>query len=323
MLKNLWFKTSMTVKITLILLALIAGSFTLVVSAQKAMAASLKPISIINDDTLKLGDIFDGISRNQDYVVGAAPQPGHDMILNARTLYRIAVALDLPWRPTSSSDQVVVRREATVVPFSTIESALKSKLNEKGVRGNFNVSLNSGKPTIILPNELPEQVEISSFNYDNQKDYFQASLVSPSLDNPVKKILVNGFVERLVAVPVLRNNLQRGNIIGESDIDMIEVPQKTLQHDIIMNKEDMIGLTPRRFAYAGKFILSGTLEKPQLVERGEKVTIAFQEGPLLLTAKGQAMQSGAKGDLIRIKNINSSRTIDAVITGENQVIVRQ
>ena len=322
MLKNIWFKTSMTVRITLVLLALITGSFTLIVSAQKAMAASLKPISIIKGDVLTLGDIFDGISRNADYVVGAAPQPGQDMVLNARTLYRIAVALDLPWRPTSSSDQIIVRREATIVSYETIENSLRNELKEKGVRGNYNVSLNNGKPTMIIPNDLPEQVEVSSFNYDNQKDYFQASLVSPSLDNPVKKILVNGFVERLVSVPVLRNNLQRGDIIGENDITMIEVPQKQMQHDIIMDKDDLIGLTPRRFAYAGKFILAGTLERPQLVERGEKVTIAFKEGPLVLTAKGQAMQSGAKGDLIRIKNINSSRSIDAVVTGENQVIVQ-
>lgn len=322
MLNIVWNKTSLTLRITLVLLALIMGSITLFIGARSAMAASLKPVSIINSDTLKLGDIFEGITRNADYVIGPAPQPGQDMVLNARTLYRIAVALDLPWKPTSSSDKIVIRREATVVPFHAIEKTLKQELETKGVHGNFTVSLTNGKPTIVLPQDLPENVEISSFNYDTQKDYFQASLVAPSLDNPVKKILVSGFVERLVSVPVLRGNLQRGTIIGESDIEMVEMPQKTLQHNIIMDKERLIGMTPRRIAYAGKYILAGTLERPQLVERGEKVTIMFQESPLVLTAKGKAMQSGAKGDLIRVKNTNSSRTIDAYITGENQVVVR-
>lgn len=322
MIKNLWLKTSVTLRLTFMFLAIIIGAFTLVWGAQKATAANLKPVSIISDDMLRLGDIFDGITHNADYVVGPAPQPGQDMVLNARTLYRIAVALDLPWRPSSSSDQIVIRREATIVPYSTIEKTLRDNLNEKGVKGNFNVALNSGKPTMVIPNELPANVEISSMNFDTQKDYFQASLVSPSLANPVKKILVSGFVERMASVPVLRNNLQNGDIIGASDIEMIDVPQKTLQHNVIMDKEDLIGMTPRRFAPAGKLILAGVLQRPLLVERGDKVTIAFEHGPLMLTAKGKAMQSGAKGDMVRIKNINSSRAVDAVVTGENQVLVR-
>ena len=322
MLNRLWFKTSLTLKITLVILALIAGSMTLFVGARTAMAASLKPVSMITGDTLTLGDIFDGVKRNADYVIGPAPQPGQDMVLNARTLYRIAVALDLPWRPANSNDQIIVRREATVISYNTIEASLRDELKNKGVSGNFNLSLNSGEPTLVLPNNLPEQVEVSHFTYDNQKDYFQATLVAPSRDNPIKKISVSGLVERMTSVPVLRSNLRNGDIIGTNDIQLIDVPQKTLQHDVITNKEKLIGLTPRRIAYAGKFILNGALERPQLVKRGDKVSITFKEGALILSAKGKALQSGAKGDFIRVTNMNSSRTIDAYITGKNQVAVR-
>jgi flagella basal body P-ring formation protein FlgA len=322
MIKYFWSKTSLTFKITFVILTLITGAFITVLTAQKAMAANLKSVSVINDDVLRLGDIFDGITRNADYVIGAAPKPGQDMVLNARTLYRIAVAMDLPWRPQTTGDQIVIRREATVVSYPTIENTLRNELKKKGVQGNFKVNLNNGKPTMILPKELPEHVEISSIEYDTQKDYFKASLVAPSRENPVRKIDVNGFVERLVKVPVLRTNLRNGDIIGENDVELIEVSQKNLQHDLILDKEDLIGMTPRRFGYAGKMVLAGTLERPQLVERGDKVTIAFKEGPLLLTAKGRALQSGAKGDLIRIKNINSSRAVDAIVVGQNHVAIR-
>lgn len=322
MLDRIWTKTSLTIRITLVLLALISGSITLFIGARSALAATLKPVSIINGNVLTLGDIFDGIKHNASYVIGPAPQPGEDMTLNARTLYRIAVALDLPWRPNSSGDQVVIRREASIVSYNTIENSLRTKLKEKGVNGRFTLSLNSGKPTIVLPNGLPNHVEITSLNYDHQKDYFQASIVAPSKDNPIKKILVSGLVERMISVPVLRNTLQNGNIIGANDIDMIDVPQKSLQHDVILKKENIVGMTPRRIAYAGKFILNGNLEKPRLVSRGERVSITYREGPLVLTAKGKALQSGAKGDLVRVTNINSSRTIDGFVTGEGQVVAQ-
>lgn len=322
MLNKFWSNMSLTVRITWVLLVLIAGSMALFVGARTAMAASLKNVSIINDDTLKLGDIFDGVERNGDYVIGPAPQPGQDMVLNARTLYRIAVALDLPWRPASSSDQIIIRREATIVSYETIEKALREQLQTKGVNGHFNVALNNGRPTMILSNNVPENVEISALSYDTQKDYFQATLVAPSHENPQKQMVVTGLVERMATVPVLRSNLRNGDIIGANDIEIINVPQKKLQHNVIMDKEKLIGMTPRRVAYAGKFVLAGTLERPQLVGRGDKVSITYNTGSLILTAKGKALQSGAKGDLIRVTNSNSSRTVDAVVMGENRVIVQ-
>ncbi|HPD82398.1 MAG: flagellar basal body P-ring formation chaperone FlgA [Alphaproteobacteria bacterium] len=322
MLNRFWKQTSLTTKSTILAFALMAMTLTAIIGAKSAIAATLKPVSVISGDTLTVGDLFDGVTRNADYVIGAAPQPGHDITLNARTLYRIATALDISWRPTSSSDQIVVRRQAAVVSYDEIEKTIRSELKNKGVTGKFNLSLTSGKPTIILPQDLPPQVEVSSIDYDVQKDYFRATLVAPSTEHPVQKITVAGMVERLVTVPVLRNNLQNGDVIGANDIEMIEVPQKSLQHDVMLNADDMIGLTPRRMAYAGKFILNGTLDRPQLVERGDPVNITFHEGTLILTAKGKALQSGAKGDLVRVTNINSSRTIDAIVTAENQVVVK-
>jgi len=304
--------------ILFVLMVIIALS--IVFSARQAMAASLKPISIISDDVLRLGDLFDNIQRNANYVIGPAPQPGQDMTLNARTLYRIAVALDLPWRPSTSYDQITVRRDATIIPYKTIEDTLKEALSNEGVVGRYNISLSNGKPSITLPPTMEQNIIVSGIDFNNRTDYFKATLVSPSTENPIKKITVSGHIERLAQVPVLRNTLKNGDVIGKHDIEMIEVPERKIQHDAIMRPHELVGLTPRRVAYGGKFLLASMLEKPQLVGRGDKVTITFNEGPLILTAKGVALESGAKGDYIRIKNIKSSRTIDATVTAQNQVI---
>jgi flagella basal body P-ring formation protein FlgA len=294
----------------------------LAIASQNANAATLKSVSIIESDVLTVGDIFDDVTRNADYVLGAAPKPGQDMTLNAKTLNRIAVALNLPWRPTSHADQITIRREATIIPYQKIEDTLKKQINNKGVYGNYKVTLNNGEPSIILPNNMAATIDVTDFHYDLQKDYFVATLVSPSRDNPVKKMEVSGMVERLVKIPVLSRNLQNGDIIGESDITFINIPQGRLQHDIIMSKDKLIGMTPRRIGHAGKFILEGTLQRPQIVSRGEPITIQFREGPLTLTAKGRALQSGAKGDMIRVKNMNSSKSLDAIVTASNLVVVK-
>lgn len=242
--KHNWQTSSHSFKAILLLSGILCLICGIVIGTKAAMAATLKPVGVVQGDMLTVGDIFDNVSRHSDYVIGAAPQPGQDMTLNARTLYRIASALDLQWRPASITDQITIRREANLVPFSAIETALKNELILKGLDGKFNVELNSGKPTIVLPNNLPEAVEITGLSYDHQKDIFHATLVAPSADNPIKKMSISGVVERLVSIPVLRANLQNGDIIGENDIDIIEVPAKSLQHDTIINKDEMIGMTP-------------------------------------------------------------------------------
>ena len=322
MVRLFWTEKSMTLRFIFLCLAVVIASFFSVFISKTSQAASLKSVAVISDNTIKLGDLFDNLPHNAEYVIGPAPQPGKDMTLNARTLYRIASALDLSWRPSSTTDQIIVRREATVVPYELIESKLRNGLKNQGVSGRYNINLSTKKPAIVLPFDMDENVEISSLSYDRNKDYFKATLVAPSVDNPVQRIKVSGIIDRLVTVPILSKNLRNGDVIGDGDIEMIEISQNDLQHNMVTNKEKMIGMTPRRIAYAGKFVQDGTLIKPQLVQRGENVNITFTEGSLVLSAKGKALQSGAKGDIVRVTNANSSRTVDAIVSGSHQVIVR-
>jgi len=287
-----------------------------------ATAANLKDMSIVTTDNIMLKDLFDGVGRNANYVIGPAPQPGEDMVLNARTLYRIALAMDLPWRPKTSGENIIIRREATIVSFGEIEQTLKTALEKHGLQGRYNLTLNGGNKSIILPKEAPKNVEVSEIDFNTARNKFTATVVAPSVDNPIKKIILNGSVERLIQIPVLRTPLRNGMIIGRNDIEWIDIPEANLQHDTLFKEEDVIGLTPRRITYAGKPILTKELQRPQIVTRGETVTIFFKEGPLVLTAKGKSLQNGAKGDLVRITNLKSSKQIDAVVTAQNEVIVR-
>lgn len=320
--RNYWNNLTIVRRITLVLLAYILSMIAVTSGTKMATAANLKNMSIVTTDNIMLKDLFDGVGRNANYVIGPAPQPGEDMVLNARTLYRIALAMDLPWRPKTSGENIIIRREATIVSFGEIEQTLKTALEKHGLQGRYNLTLNGGNKSIILPKEAPKNVEVSEIDFNTARNKFTATVVAPSVDNPIKKIILNGSVERLIQIPVLRTPLRNGMIIGRNDIEWIDIPEANLQHDTLFKEEDVIGLTPRRITYAGKPILTKELQRPQIVTRGETVTIFFKEGPLVLTAKGKSLQNGAKGDLVRITNLKSSKQIDAVVTAQNEVIVR-
>lgn len=298
------------------------GMIFLFAGARVALAASLRPTTIINDNVLRVGDLFEGLSAEKaNTVLGPGPQPGKEMILNATTLMKISSALNLPWRPTSTADQIVIRREATVIGADIVEALVKEKLFESGLSDQYRLNMTAGFSEIVLPANMPQQAEISRFTFDPEKDRFEATIAAPSASNPVKEIIVTGAVERMISIPVLSGSLKNGDIISSADIDYVDVLQRDIQRDYILNAEAIMGMTPRRMVMAGKPIRDMELENPQIINRGSAITLVYKDGGMILSASGKSMQSGAKGDIIRVVNMNSNRTLEGIVTAENEVTV--
>ena len=59
-----------------------------------------------------------------------------------------------------------------------------------------------------------------------------------------------------------------------------------------------------------------------LVRKGEMVEVAATEGSLQITLKGLAMENGAQGDTVTVRNLESKRDIHAQVVAENRVQVR-
>jgi flagella basal body P-ring formation protein FlgA len=287
----------------------------------KAHAATLKEQSIVTGDMITLGDLFSGLDYNTERVLGAAPRPGTEMVLNAQTLMRVAIAMDLDWRPGSASDYITIKRAATLVPQETIETSLRTALEDKGLTGSYNLEFTSGKMEIILPPDMPAQAEIANVSYNADNSWFEADVMAPSAANVHQQIRVSGKIERLVDVPVLLDTLSVGSVIRERDIQIVAVPAHSINHDVILSAQDLVGQTPRRMVIAGKPIKVRDVESPRIVNRGDQVTMIYKSGGMQLTARGKAMDFGSKGDNVRVVNEQSNRSIDAIVSGEQEVTV--
>ncbi|MCB1682500.1 MAG: flagellar basal body P-ring formation protein FlgA [Rhodospirillales bacterium] len=293
----------------------------LILPVYASSAMGLKENVVVTGNTITLGDVFYGLQRDQDRVLGVAPRPGQDMVLNARTLLRIAIALDLPWRPSSSADQVTIRREATVIGLSMIEDHLKEAIAKKGYGGSFSVRIPPDYAEIVLPREEPASLDVTNVTLNRNNNTFEATVAAPSANNPIQKFQVSGTIHPLIMVPVLKENIQNGHVISASDLDFIHIEESNFLSGTIVDEQALIGMTPRRFAIAGRPLRPGDLTAPKIVSRGELVTVILDQGPLSLTTKGKALENGAKGETIRVVNTSSNVTIEAVVTGVNEVRV--
>jgi flagella basal body P-ring formation protein FlgA len=315
-LAGFWFR------VFVLVMALTFGLMFIVLGGRAAFAASLKPISLVRGTSLVLGDVFDGLPADKAaYVLGPAPAPGKDLVLNARTLLRIAVALELPWRPESATDQVILRREATVVGPKIIEEAIAAKLREKGVSDTFTVKFSGVAPQMVLPASALPGVEVGQVDFDPAHDLFRATISAPAGISGVAPIAVAGSIEHMTSVPVVNRALRAGDIISAADIDWAEIPSGLVQADFLLSAEDVIGKTPRRSVAQGKPLRDTELIQPRMVSRGDTVTILYESGPVSLTALGKALEDGARGERIRITNISSNRTITGLVSDTKLVRV--
>lgn len=300
---------------------IVAISALLFLPVRGSLAMGLKDNVVVNDNTIKLGDIFYGLESDEDRVLGVSPRPGQDMILNARTLLRIAIALDLPWRPSNSSEKVVIRRDATIVDQAMIEDRVIQALSDKGFSGDFTVRIPPDYTQIVLPRHEEAGMEITRISFNRAKNTFEASVAAPSADKPLQTFQMTGTIHPLITVPVLKDNFENGRIIGERDIEYVKIPESDFISGTVVDAQSLTGMTPRRLAMAGRPLRAGDLVAPKIVSRGDLVTVVLNSGVLNLTAKGKALENGAKGDLIRVVNIASNITIEAMVSGVNEVVV--
>ena len=288
-----------------------------------AWSIGLKENSIITDNTIKLGDIFYDLPRDAERVLGNAPRPGDEMVLNARTLLRVAMALDLPWRPSSNLDQVVLKRDATVIKYDQIKEELYTALHNEGIYGEYEIEIPGQHHEIILPHDQPEKMVITEFSIDHTRKKFEAKIVAPSRENPIQQRYIKGKMHPVMTVPVLEENIQHGHIISSRNIGYIKLKERDFTKDTIADAQKLIGMTARRVLIAGRPIKASDIIAPQIIERGSLVTLSLRDGIMNLTTQVKSLQNGAKGDIIRVVNTASNRTLQAVVIGENEVAVLQ
>ncbi len=306
-------RKALTILVTIIATCIISFS---------AHAVGLKENSIITDDTIKLGDLFYGLSRDEDRPLGAAPRPGDEMIINARTLLRIAVALDISWRPQDAQTRAIIKREATVIKQDQITKTLISALKKEGAYGNFEVTVGNLQD-IILPIDEPAKLDITRINYDQGRNKFTATIAAPSAENPIQNLSVQGYLHPVIDVPVLRDNQEHGRRISTHDIEIIQIREGSFSKDTIASIDQLIGMTPRRLITAGRPIKRTDIIAPVIVERGELITLSLANGAMNITTQVKALENGAKGDVIRVVNLSSNKTIQALVTSTSEVSIIQ
>lgn len=116
-------------------------------------------------------------------------------------------------------------------------------------------------------------------------------------------------------VVVSNRAMERGQTMGASDLRLEERNVLAAGAGALMSLEDAVGFSLRRNVPVNAMLNSGTVEPPLLVRRGDRIQVSVRAGGINVSAVGEALRDGRRGERIPVRNIESKRVVEAVVTG--------
>ena len=286
-----------------------------------AAPVMMKTHVIVDSPVVLLSDLFEGAGAQGATAIARAPAPGKRVEVSARWLAAVAKAYGLAWRPTSRLDSAVVERSSQVIDARRIEQEMLDALAGQGVTGRLSLVLDQPGIRLDLPGDAEPTLSIANLSHDPVNGRFTALVVAPATGIPLAKASISGRVVSMTDIPVLRRRMVPGDIIRNDDIEWTSTRADRLGRSVIIDAENLVGMSPRRPIRPGEAVRANELRAPIVVAKNSLITIRLDTARLSLTAQGRAMESGASGDVIRVMNTKSNKIINAAVVGSGTVRV--
>jgi flagella basal body P-ring formation protein FlgA len=117
--------------------------------------------------------------------------------------------------------------------------------------------------------------------------------------------------------PVLVRTVEKGETLSASDFTSAALPPAAARG--ATRPGDAEGQEATRRLAAGSPVRASDIAAPRIIRRGEAVVIALVSGGLRITATGRALADAGKGEPVRVLNLSTNRTLNAVADTPGQV----
>ncbi len=274
----------------------------------------------INSDIVRLGEISiirgdkAGREKAEDVVLGKITVAGQDVTFDRNAIKSRLASSGMQKEGVifTGSDKVLIKTKSSVIKSDRIiksaESFLRRKLNDDSI--SRAVAARVPKEIILPENDNlelePKLLKTSSSNRANvqlklKRDGKVIDTINVVFNLKFKK-------ERVVST----TSIQKGELISKKNTK-IETSEVNYAPD--SDAETYMGKVAKR-KIRPNTILNSTLvmdaEDKILVERNDTVVVKVDSPALLISAMGQALEDGKRGDLIKVK-MKISRSSQRVI----------
>lgn len=213
------------------------------------------------------------------------------------------------------SPYCIVARDYKKLSPQDIEKKVKDFIRKNYKNTNV-VSLNLPDKTYFIPsNSITEKVVLRS---ESSKHLYLDYYIYEN-GKPIYKIPITVNVKKYMRVIAAKKDIPKGKILTLEDLKTAEIEFKR-RAGYITEIENAVGKVAKRDIKKGSVIKSSLLKLDYKVKRRKNVKIIYRNGNINIEMLGLALENGAIGDVIRVKNISSGKVILCKVIKENTVI---
>jgi len=195
------------------------------------------------------------------------------------------VADHVPWDPDATEVTINYRGKDIVVPTGIVDMSFE--LPSGGSRlGRF-----------------PVTVKIKVNHILRKRLRLMANVI---LNSPVVKT---------------RRPVNRGKILTEKDVAVEVVSSNHLFRNAMTSLADVVGKQAIRNIGMGRVVTANSLSKPVLMNKGDRVTLVVESGPMKITAPGIMREKGFKESLVQVLNIQTKKIVYGMVLNSKTVKV--
>lgn len=285
----------------------------------------------VNDEVVRLGMISEIIGSDSSFnrkldsiTIGKSPLPGHSRIINQKY---IQIRLKQNWIDLSriflqSSGQIKISRGVIEIPKSEIRQILLGYLYENLTwdKGHIHIKAPKIEQRILLPKGRISYKVIphKSGNLVGSVPLSVHFFVDGQLR---KKMTVTVRTEVLSEFVVTKKPLAKYQMITQDDIRLEKMNLAHAPSNAITNSTEILGKRTKKAINTKVILRTDLIELPPLVKRGDVVVIVAEKKGLKITALGEALKKGIRGERIKVYNLDSKKRVFARIVDSGTVKV--
>jgi len=205
-------------------------------------------------------------------------------------------------------------------PHESIRQAIEQFVTNESVNArDIELSISSLDPRLKLRRC---STALSTFWPPGSRMQSNTSVGVACKDDKPWKIYVPVNISEFRDVAIVDHSLMRGDILQEGDIKMERRDVSRLGQRFLEKYSRFMGYRIRQPISAGSLLQPSMLSMPELVKRGEKVTLLANSGGVEIRMMGEALSNGGKGAMIRVRNVSSKRIVEGEVVARGVVQVR-
>ncbi|MEW6326820.1 MAG: flagellar basal body P-ring formation chaperone FlgA [Thermodesulfobacteriota bacterium] len=137
----------------------------------------------------------------------------------------------------------------------------------------------------------------------------------------VRKTRISGRIDVYREVVCMARSMRRHEVIREEDLCAARRNISQVSDAAISDIREAVGKRLVSSVRAGEIVKQDMIERAPIIRRGDRVTIIAETEALLIRARGEAMEGGAAGEVIRVRNSKSKKEVYARVVDASTVRV--